>query len=79
MAIKDIEFEVGDVVRIRTDSVYYQHDSISNPKDKTGRVTGTNDNDHPDPHPIEVQWDEHISNVYRSCDIEHAYMGVLWT
>ena len=75
----DIEFEIGDEVRIRTDSVYYVNDSISNPKDKTGRVTGISTTTYSDPHLITVKWDELGNNVYRSYDLEHAYMGVLWT
>lgn len=69
---KNIEFKVGDKVKIRKDSKYYG-ESSSNLTDVLGEVNSIY------PHfalPIRVEWSTGYLSYYRSCDLELVKDGL---
>ena len=69
----EMPFSVGDRVRLNKNSQYYG-ESMSNPADVVGTVTGINT---VDPYTIRVHWGDMYDNVYRPYDLEHEE-GILW-
>ena len=67
--MKEHEFKVGDIVKIRKDSKYYGGHGYSNPADVSGKVIELLDR-HPFGFSIHVKWMSLGNNTYRPEDLE---------
>lgn len=66
-------FNVGDVVRIRTDSEYYGEHPDHNPADTDGTVYEPREDEEGDEgHYVYVEWPWGYTNCYRYQDLELA-------